>query len=396
LSADQPRSAFQGRDLFVVCNTVDEIGGVQRWARRMAELFAEGGHRVRLIGIFAVADPHDFSADADHAAAYSTSLIHPDRYGAKPRPALLSRIANPLSTLRYKRWAAAQRAGADRLSALFAEADPKTGVVICAQVHAMEWVALADRHGMPVIAMSHESYAASAASSRARRVKKLYPDAARFLSLTEADAERWTRDGAMNNTAAMPNPLPLPAIGGADPGARVVVAAGRLSQEKGFDLLIEAWAAATAGRPGWTLRIHGSGPERERLAEQAASLGVAGTVDLAGQTGDIAAALVGGSIFASSSRAEGFPMSLLEAMACGLPCVAFDCAPGVREIVRDGVNGIVVAPGNTEAFAAALARLMDERDERTALGRNAVGSVAPYAPEVIVERWERMLKLVHR
>jgi glycosyltransferase involved in cell wall biosynthesis len=119
-------------------------------------------------------------------------------------------------------------------------------------------------------------------------------------------------------------------------------------------------------------------------------------VDFAGQTSDIAAALVGGSVFASASRAEGFPMSLLEAMACGLPCVVSDCAPGIREIVQDGVNGLVVPPGNTLEFADALGRLMDSREERAALGKAAVGSLDPFAPDRILDRWEALFDLVRR
>jgi glycosyltransferase involved in cell wall biosynthesis len=391
-----------GRDVFIVCNTIDELGGVQRWARNVAELLAERGHRVRLVGVFAVADPARAAAPRPGVGrAYSETLIHPRRTGARPRPALLSRIANPISFLRFKRWEAVQRAGAARLAALLATAEqPDGAVVICAQVHAMEWVERAvrarGRTAPPVIAMSHESYAASAASTRGRRVKKLYATAARFVCLTEADAARWIHEGGMNNTAVVPNPLPLPANGGADAGARVVVAVGRLSQEKGFDLLLESWAAATAGRPGWTLRIHGSGPEQTALTAQAQRLGIAAGVDFAGQTDDVAAALVQGSIFAAPSRAEGFPMALLEAMACGLPCVAFDCAPGVREIVHDGEDGLVVPPGNTDAFADALATLMDAREERESLGKAAVGSVARFAPAQIVERWENLFDLVRR
>ena len=410
------------RDVFIVCNTIDELGGVQRWARRVADLLAERGHRVRLVGVFAVADParattararaehphaehpHTGHSDVAHShtgRAYSETLIHPNRQGARPRPALLSRIANPVAFLRFKRWEAVQRAGASRLAALLATADrPDSAVVICAQVHAMEWVSQAvrirGRSAPPVIAMSHESYAASMASTRGRRVKKLYATAARFVCLTDADAARWVHEGGMNNTAVVPNPLPLPANGGADAGARVVVALGRLSQEKGFDLLLESWAVATAQRPGWTLRIYGSGPEQGALTGQAERLGISASVDFAGQTDDVAAALVQGSIFAAPSRAEGFPMALLEAMACGVPCVAFDCAPGVREIVHDGEDGVVVPPGNTEAFAASLGALMDAREERESLGKAAVESVARFAPAQIIERWENLFDLVRR
>lgn len=375
-------------DVFIVCNTIHELGGVQRWAHSVGELLAARGHRVHLVGVFAVREPHDLS----ESPAYQSTIIHPDLFSGKPRPALLSRIANPPAFLRYKRWQATQRTGAARLRALLAAADPADTVVICAQVHAMEWVALAGP-GVPVIAMSHESYAAANASSRGRRVRKLYPTAVRFVSLTETDARAWTGAG-FNNTAAIPNPLPIRALGGSDPSARVVIAAGRLSQEKGFDLLLDAWREAVASRPGWTLRVYGSGPEENALREQAGTLG--STVDFAGQTSDIAAALVEGSIFASGSRAEGFPMSLLEAMACALPCVAFDCAPGVREIVHDGTNGLLAPPGNTAALAAALGRLMDDPGERATMGKAALESVSAYAPDRIVERWERLIALVLR
>jgi glycosyltransferase involved in cell wall biosynthesis len=386
-------AAMEPRDVFIVCNTIDEIGGVQRWARRMAELFTERGHRVHLVGVFGVNRPHDFYPDGK--PDYSSTVLHPDRFGAPGRPYLLKRLTNPAVYARYKRWQKVRRGGARRLSAVFAEGGAD-GVIVCAQVQAMEWVAEADRHGMPVIGISHESYAASRASTRYGRVRRLYAGVSRFLSLTEEDAIAWTRDGGMFNTGSMPNPLPFPARGGADPSAKVAVAVGRLSYEKGYDLLLDAWAQAVADRPEWTLRVYGDGPERERLEQQAGTLGVAGSVRFLGPTNEVPRAMSDGSILISASRAEGFPMTLLEAMACGLPCVAADCAPGVRELIRPGQTGYLAPPGNTDLLAERLGLLMDDQGARERMGRAALSLVAAYSPDEILERWENVFALVHR
>jgi glycosyltransferase involved in cell wall biosynthesis len=386
-------TAMEPRDVFIVCNTIDEIGGVQRWARRMAELFTERGHRVHLVGVFAVSRPHDFYPDG--RPDYTSTLLHPDRFGAPGRPFLVQRLTNPAVYARYRRWQKVHRGGARRLSALFAEGGAD-GVIVCAQIQAMEWVAESDRRGMPVIGMSHESYAASRASTRYARVRRLYAGVARFLSLTEEDALAWTRDGGMFNTGSMPNALPFPAHGGADPAAKVAVAVGRLSYEKGYDLLLDAWAKAVTGRPEWTLRVYGDGPERERLEQQAETLGVAGSVRFLGPTNEVPRVMSDGSILVSASRAEGFPMTLLEAMACGLPCVAADCAPGVRELVRPGQTGYLAPPGNTDLLAERLGRLMDDQAARERMGQAALSLVAAYSPDEILERWENLFALVHR
>jgi glycosyltransferase involved in cell wall biosynthesis len=118
-------------------------------------------------------------------------------------------------------------------------------------------------------------------------------------------------------------------------------------------------------------------------------------VEFPGATSDLEGALTGASIFALSSREEGFPMSIIEAMAYGLPTVAFDCAPGVRELLTDGQDGLIVTPGNTVEFAAALGRLMDDARLRDSLGEAARESVRRYAPDAIIDRWERQFALVN-
>jgi glycosyltransferase involved in cell wall biosynthesis len=383
------------RDVVVVCNNIDEAGGAQRWARSMGELLSAEGHRVLLVGVAGVPNPHDYAAEHDGELPYRTALLHNGPVHAASKPSIDTRLRHPKSGLKYRAYLRLQQDGAARISTLLAPLDVDSAVIICVQVFAMEWIAKANTRGIPVIGMSHESYAASMASSRGTRVKRLYADLPRFVALTEQDARDWTTKGGMNNTASMPNPLPFPATGGADPDSHVCVALGRLSQEKGFDLLLEAWSYVVQARPGtdWRLKIYGDGPDRAALEAQAAELGIASSVSFEGATSQVPAALRSGSIFVSASRAEGFPMTLLEALACGLPCVAFDCAPGVREILRDGT---LVSLGNTEAFADELGKLIDDGALRGTLAKAAPESVARYAPETIARRWERLFTLVHR
>ncbi|MFB9838564.1 glycosyltransferase [Actinoallomurus acaciae] len=364
------------RDIFIVCDNVEELGGLQRWAHHIARLFAGRGHRVHLVGVTHADRPHDHGQDPP----YAVTVLHERR----PRPR-----RGPVSRLAHR---ATVRRGAARLSALLRTARPG-GVVIAAQVWAMEWVARADTRGMPVIGMSHESYAATRGSSRYRRVRRHFAGADLLLALTQADADAWAFDD-ISNAAAMPNPLHVEAASPSPRTEPVVVRLGRLSFEKGQDMLLEAWAEASPRHPSWRLRLYGTGPEEDALRRRAAELGLDASVEFPGATSDLEGALTGASIFALSSREEGFPMSIIEAMAYGLPTVAFDCAPGVRELLTDGRDGLVVTPGNVPEFAAALERLMGDRRLREALGDAARASVRRYAPDAILDRWERTFTLV--
>ncbi|MEV5752214.1 glycosyltransferase [Actinoallomurus sp. NPDC052308] len=368
------------RDIFLVCNNVEELGGLQRWAHDIGRLFAARGHRVHLVGITHADRPHDYGRDLP----YTVTVLH-ERQPAPARGPLGDR----LRTLRHRRMV---RRGAARLSALFRTAR-SGGVVIAAQVWAMEWVARADTAGMPVIGMSHESYEATRRSSRYERVKRHFADADLLLALTDADADAWAFDG-MSNAAAMPNPLHVTPRTVSPRTEPVVVRHGRLSFEKGQDMLLESWAEVASRHPSWRLRLYGSGPEDAALREQAAGLGLSGSVEFAGPTSDIESALTGASIFALSSREEGFPMSIIEAMAYGLPTVAFDCAPGVSELLTDGRDGLIVSPGNTAEFAAALDRLIRDAGLRDSLAEAARESVRRYEPDAILDRWERQFALV--
>ncbi|WP_413757501.1 glycosyltransferase [Streptomyces sp. MMBL 11-3] len=360
------------RDVFLVSNSVDELGGVTSWSHQMARLLTARGHRLHVVGITPSAVAQELGT-----VPYPMTTLYA---GQPPRPGRARE--------------ASIREEALKLTALFRAARPGA-VVIVTQVWAMEWVARADTRGLTVIGMSHESYAYSRASSRFHRVRRWYRDVDRMLALTREDADLWIGQG-LNNASYLPNPLPfMPQV----PSARTekaVVSIGRLHDQKGIDMLLDTWAEVAPRHPDWRLRIHGSGEDEEMLRKRCTALGLDGSVDWMGRTDDVPGALRAGSVFVQSSRGEGFPLALMEAMATGLPCAAFDCAPGVREIVRDGEDGLLAAVGNTGELARRLDTLMSDKGVRDVMGERARVNVQRYAPQEIVRRWEGLFGFLER
>jgi glycosyltransferase involved in cell wall biosynthesis len=188
-------------------------------------------------------------------------------------------------------------------------------------------------------------------------------------------------------------PNPAPDVGGrrATLDAPVAVAAGRLTEQKGFDRLLDAWPHVLASHPGWELRIFGDGAEREALERQAAALGIADSVRLPGFTRALHDELTRASVYVMTSRQEGFPMVLLEAMGAGLPVVSVDCHTGPRDIVSDGVDGRIVPEDDRDALVEAIGALMADAGLRRRYGAAAVEAAARYEPGRIAARWEARL-----
>jgi glycosyltransferase involved in cell wall biosynthesis len=201
---------------------------------------------------------------------------------------------------------------------------------------------------------------------------------------------------AARRGVVIPNPVAPPADAcRADPAAPALVAAGRLVPQKGFDLLVEAFAAVAADHPAWTLTIWGEGPERGRLEALVGRRGLAGRVRLPGTSAEPGAWLRGGSVFVLPSRFEGFPNVLCEAMAAGYAVLAADCRFGPREIVSDGEDGLLVPPEDPRALAEGLRRLMAAGPaRRRALGDAARRSVERLDPGAIAGRWDALLASV--
>ncbi|MFI5807741.1 glycosyltransferase [Streptomyces sp. NPDC051561] len=388
---ETPQEAPQDtlRDIFLVSNSVDEVGGVTSWTHQMARLFAARGHRVQVVGI--VPAPAGRRHDLGPDVPYATTTL----YAAHPPQAPRVRRLHPLDKRKLAVHEADRAAQAAKLTALFKAAGPGA-VIIVTQVWAMEWVALADTSGLTTIGMSHESFAATKGSSRFRRVQKHYRNVDRLLALTREDADLWIAQGKLDNVGFMPNPLPFFPE---QPSARTdknVVSIGRLSHEKGIDMLLSIWAEVSPRHPDWTLRVYGTGDREAALHQQAEDLEISSTVQWLGRTSDVPGALREGSVFVLTSRAEGFPLAPMEAMATAVPCVAFDMAPGMREIVNHEVDGLLARPGNVDEFAAMLSRLIEEQDLRDKMGDTARENIQRFSAEKVTDRWEELFGLLAR
>ncbi len=177
-----------------------------------------------------------------------------------------------------------------------------------------------------------------------------------------------------------------------DPARHHLLAVGRLDMQKGFDLLIEAFARIAVSRPDWNLTIAGEGPERTRLEAQAAEAGLAGRVAMPGRVGGISALMRQSDLFVMSSRFEGFPNALLEAMACGVACVSFDCPSGPSDIIHDGVDGVLVPTITAGALADALLGLTGDKDLRARLASEAPAVCRRFAPDTVFAQWEALIR----
>ncbi|MEU9603573.1 glycosyltransferase family 4 protein [Streptomyces sp. NPDC048057] len=222
-------------------------------------------------------------------------------------------------------------------------------------------------------------------------------------TVTEADARAYrTRLNLPGvRVDAVPNSVPEPTVTPADGSGKVVVAAGRLTRVKRYDLLVEAFAKVVAARPDWSLRIYGSGDatgnERDALTALIEERDLKGHVSLMGNANPLEPEWVKGSIAAVTSSKESFGMTIVEAMRCGLPVVATDCPHGPREIIADGVDGRLVPVGDADAVADALLELIEDDDLRRRTGAAALAASMRFDPARIAERHEEIFtELVER
>ncbi|MFE4661451.1 glycosyltransferase [Streptomyces hydrogenans] len=365
-------------------------GGTVQTTFTLAERLAER-HEVEIVSVFRHRDRPRLDLPSGVTLRHLVDLREdsPDYDGEHPDARLPARVF-PRGDGRWKQYSALTDARiGDHLRGV--RADVVVGTRPGLNVH------LARQAGDGPLLVAQEHLVLDGHSRRLRRdIAHEYALLDLVTTVTEADARAYRRLGLPDSVrvASVPNSVPAPTVPPADPSARVVVAAGRLTRVKRYDVLVDAFAALADEYPDWSLRIYGSGDAvqdlREPLTRRIEARGLGGRVRLMGQAHPMEPEWAQGSIAAVTSEREAFGMAIVEAMRCGLPVVAADCPHGPREIVEDGVDGWLVPVGDPAAVARALRGLMADEELRARAGRAARLAAERFDPAPIAARHEEL------
>ena len=212
----------------------------------------------------------------------------------------------------------------------------------------------------------------------------------RIVLLTEEDRQsHWKPDDRL---AVIPNPVTFHPSAHSSLQNKKVIAVGRLVHQKNFASLVRAFSLVKKRFPEWTLDIFGDGNEWEYLSSLINTLGLSETVRLMGKSSMIQDVMPGYSLFAMSSRFEGFPLVLVEAQSCGLPVVSYACPCGPKDIIRDGVDGFLVPPGDEAALAERICQLIEDDNLRRKMGAAALERTKDFSLERIIPRWTSLFE----
>lgn len=369
------------RDVTILLMSAWGMGGTIRAAHNLAGHLAEVGHRVELLSVFRTRDEPFFGAFPEGVTATALDDRRENPFAARLLRRLPSVLIHPTENSRHwNLWVDIQ---------LVRRLRRRSGVLITTRPGLNLIAAALSPPGLVTIGLEQVNLDVWSPRLRAA-MQRFYPRLDAFVTLTEQDRRAyWELLGA--RLERIPNTARR--LGGPPPdlSARCIVAAGRLVPQKGFDLLIAAFDEVAGDHPDWRLRILGKGERRAELQAMIDGRGLTDRVELAGATNDIGAEFAKASIFALSSRTEGFPLILVEAMSKGLAVVSFACRTGPEDVIDDHANGILVPPRDTRAFAAALRELMEDEPLRRRLGAAAEATARDYWIEAVGPRWEALI-----
>lgn len=248
-----------------------------------------------------------------------------------------------------------------------------------------------ERHVSKEIEMHHEFpfWKKAMIKAKWRLMDNLAPKFSKFVVLTNGNLNEWQY---LKNKMVIPNPLSFYPEASSTLSHEKMIAVGKQGYQKGYDMLLEAWVLVIQSFPDWHLEIYGTKNPDNKLEQLAKKLNIKDNITFFDPEKNIQEKYLDASIYVMSSRYEGFGMVLIEAMACGVPCVSFDCNYGPSDIIENNVDGFVVPNGNIEALANAICKLMADPQLRIGMGAKAKENVQRYLPDNIVGQWDVLFK----
>jgi glycosyltransferase involved in cell wall biosynthesis len=223
-----------------------------------------------------------------------------------------------------------------------------------------------------------------------RQAIKSLGKCAQLVTLTEGDAKCWRQH--FNNVTVIPNPLTFypDVIDDISKEHGRIIFVGRFNHEKRIDRLITAFSMIADKYPDWHVDIFGEGNEKDNLLKQILSMDLEGRVVIHEPTSAIYDEYKRSEMLVLCSEHEAYSLVLVEAMSCGVPCVSMDCPCGPREIIKDGVNGLLSKDGDVEDLSAKIEWMIIHDDKRVVMGRNARDYAATRKQSVVMKEWENL------
>jgi glycosyltransferase involved in cell wall biosynthesis len=219
---------------------------------------------------------------------------------------------------------------------------------------------------------------------RRKQMKSAHKLSALVL-LTKEDAENWSN---ITKTFVIPNAMPIIPMDSSSLDNKQAIMVGRYNDAKGYEYITEAWETVHQKHPDWILNIYGSGEMHDDVERWIKNRHLENTMIMHEPTKQITQKYMESSICVMSSRYEGFPLVIMEAMSCGVPCVSFDCPFGPRNIIKDGEDGILVDYLNTKALADSICKVIEDENLRKQLGTNAKKNIQRFSQHAIMQQWQ--------
>jgi GalNAc-alpha-(1->4)-GalNAc-alpha-(1->3)-diNAcBac-PP-undecaprenol alpha-1,4-N-acetyl-D-galactosaminyltransferase len=361
------------------------LGGAERTMSIMANYWAAKGWAITLICLDGALVPfYDLAPGVRHVPLGVT----------RDSPRALDAVANNIARI-----AALRRAIVASQADVVISFMHTVNVLTLVATRFLRIPVIVSEHMPPWVPLSEYAACNALRSFLWNKLRSLTHPFTSLLVVLTADARSYYSAAMQSRTKVIPNcvqyvaeePVALP-HGATRP---LVIAMGRLARQKGFDHLLTAFSRLGDRFPEWSLAILGEGPLRGDLEQMVARLGIADRVHLLGAVRNPYAYLSAADLFVMSSRYEAFPNALLEAMAAGLPAISYQCCEGVREIIRDGVDGLLVAPGDVEGLVAAMERVMGDGAQRGRMASRALEVRDRFSPDKVMRMWEEAIDSIH-